>query len=108
MHYFKFQFVIYLGYHDPRKGHPLGLILATVPIQLPLTQSNTKIKAVAAGRAHTLVLTNTDGVYALGNNCYGQCGRMVVENEDYSKLHNVNNIKLDEDVSKIVCGQDHR
>jgi len=86
----------------------LGLILATVPIQLPLKQPNTKIKAVAAGRAHTLVLTNTDGVYALGNNSYGQCGRTIIENEDYSKLGNVNNITLDEDISKINCGQDHR
>lgn len=86
----------------------MGLILATVPIQLPLTQPNTKIKAVAAGRAHTLVLTNIDGVYALGNNSYGQCGRTIVENEDYSKLRNINNITLDEDISKIVCGQDHR
>ncbi|XP_060852044.1 RCC1-like G exchanging factor-like protein [Rhopalosiphum padi] len=96
-----------IGYHDPRKGYPLGLILATVPIQLPLKEPNTKIKAVAAGRAHTLVLTNTDGVYALGSNCYGQCGRKIVENEDFSKLRNMNNIKLDDGVSKIICGQDH-
>jgi len=96
-----------IGYHDPRKGHPLGLILATVPIQLPLKQPNAKIKAVAAGRAHTLVLTNTDGVFALGNNSYGQCGRTIIENEDYSKLRNANNIVLDENISKIICGQDH-
>lgn len=86
----------------------MGLILATVPIDLSLKQPNIKIKAVSAGRAHTLVLTNSDGVYALGNNSYGQCGRKIVENEDYSKLRNVNNIILDGDISKIVCGQDHR
>jgi len=84
------------------------LILATVPIQLPLKESNTKIKAVAAGRAHTLVLTNTDGVYSLGSNCYGQCGRKIIENEDFSKLRNANNITLEDDISKIICGQDHR
>lgn len=86
----------------------MGLILATVPIQLPFKQENTKIKAVAAGRAHTLVLTNTDGVYALGSNSYGQCGRKIIENEDFSKLCNVNNITLNVDISKIICGQDHR
>lgn len=47
-------------------------------------------------------------MYALGNNSYGQCGRQIIENEDYSKLRNVNNITLDSDISKIVCGQDHR
>lgn len=84
------------------------MILATVPIQLPLKQPNTKIKAVTAGRAHTLVLTNKEGVYALGNNSYGQCGRKIIENEDYSKLRNINNITLDDEISKIICGQDHR
>ncbi|XP_050432299.1 RCC1-like G exchanging factor-like protein [Adelges cooleyi] len=96
-----------IGYHDPRRGHPLGMVLANVPIQILFKNSNTRIKAVAAGRAHTLVLTNTEGVYALGNNSYGQCGRNIVENEDYSKLREANNIVLPEDISKIVCGQDH-
>lgn len=63
---------------------------------------------MAAGRAHTLVLTNTDGVYALGSNAYGQCGRKIIANEDFSKLRNVNNITLNDDISKIICGQDHR
>lgn len=84
------------------------MILANVPIELPLKGPKTKIKAVAAGRAHTLVLTNTDGVYALGSNCYGQCARKIIENEDYSKLRNINNITLDDSISKIICGQDHR
>lgn len=86
----------------------MGLILANVPIQLPLKEPNTKIKEVAAGRAHTLVLTNKEGIYALGNNSYGQCGRTIIENEDFSKLRNVNNIVLDDDISNIICGQDHR
>lgn len=86
----------------------MGLILATVPIQVPWKQPNTKIKSVAAGRAHTLVLTNNDGVYALGSNSYGQCGRKMIENEDFSKLRNMNNITLNDDISKIICGQDHR
>lgn len=86
----------------------MGLIFATVPIQLPLKQSNTKIKAIAAGRAHTLILTNSEGVYALGSNCYGQCGRKIIEDEDFSKLRNINNITLNKDILKIVCGQDHR
>lgn len=84
------------------------MILATVPIQLPLEQLSGKVRAVAAGRAHTLVLTNTDDVYALGSNSYGQCGRPIIENEDFTKLRNVNNITLDEGISKIICGQDHR
>lgn len=86
----------------------MGLILANVPIELPFKQPSTKIKAVAAGRAHTLILTNTNGVYTLGNNSYGQCGRKIIENEDYSKLRSANNILLDNEISKIICGQDHR
>ncbi|XP_050541875.1 RCC1-like G exchanging factor-like protein isoform X2 [Daktulosphaira vitifoliae] len=96
-----------IGYHDPRRGHPLGIILANIPIQVKFKYSDTRIKAVAAGRAHTLLLTSTEGVYALGNNSFGQCGRKIIDNEDYTKLREANNFVLNEGISKVVCGQDH-
>ena len=65
------------------------------------------------GRAHTLALTNTGDVYSLGNNAYGQCGRNIVENEDYFSCQVIHKIEFQEksDGDKIVdilCGMDHR
>uniref|UniRef100_A0A8C8M481 Uncharacterized protein n=1 Tax=Oncorhynchus tshawytscha TaxID=74940 RepID=A0A8C8M481_ONCTS len=38
---------------------------------------------VAHCRAHSLVLTDSEGVFSLGNNAYGQCGRKIAEDEIY-------------------------
>lgn len=68
-----------------------------------------RVLKLAAGRAHLLVLTD-EGVFLLGNNAYGQCGRKVIPNEDYSKsnfIHHLKNID-DKPIIDIECGQDHR
>lgn len=100
-----------IGYHDPRRGHPLETLLIPVPIRLPLsTPETTKITQLSAGRAHLVVLTDNEGVFTLGNNAHGQCGRKVIDNEDYKKAVTIHHIKkIDkEKVVKIECGQDHR
>ncbi|GLG96687.1 Probable E3 ubiquitin-protein ligase HERC2 [Gryllus bimaculatus] len=99
-----------IGYHAVRRNHPLSIILNPLPIDIPFVSPNTiRIKQVAAGRAHLLVLTETEGVYLLGNNAYGQCGRKIVESEDYSGHPIINNITHLEGnkINKIECGQDH-
>lgn len=64
---------------------------------------------LAAGRAHSIVLTE-EGVFTLGNNAYGQCGRPVIENENYDgskaihHIHDIDGIKI----KSVACGQDHR
>lgn len=74
-----------------------------VPIEIP----HRPVIKCAAGRAHTLLLTDA-GVYTLGNNAYGQCGRPVIQDENYlgnptMQLLNVTN----EDLEDVFCGQDH-
>jgi len=93
-----------IGHHAINKGHPLELIIEPVPIHLPTTDH---ISQVACGRAHTVILTNTGNAFTLGHNGYGQCGRTIVENEDYQKQSIVHQIDIEEKVSQVVCGQDH-
>ncbi|KAJ0182252.1 hypothetical protein K1T71_001621 [Dendrolimus kikuchii] len=98
-----------IGYHAPRMGHPLELLLSPAPIYVPYKSLETKIKAIAAGRAHTLILTDNEGVYTLGNNAYGQCGRKINENEEYKGSMVTHNIKRlgKENIVDVCCGQDH-
>merc|ERR1719334_1486108 len=56
------------------QGRPLELLIEAAPVALPL-QEDERVVGLAAGRAHTLILTSRGDVLTLGNNCYGQCGR---------------------------------
>ena len=69
-----------------------------------------QITGLAAGRSHTLILTDNEGVYTLGNNAYGQCGRKINPNEEYKGSMASYNIKRlgKEKIVDICCGQDHR
>ncbi|XP_047001017.1 RCC1-like G exchanging factor-like protein [Schistocerca americana] len=95
-----------IGYHAPRRDHPLGLVLAPAPVELPV---HSRVKKVAAGRAHLIVLSEREGAFTLGNNAYGQCGRRIIEDEKYSGSQTVHCIpSLDGAViEKVFCGQDH-
>lgn len=96
-----------IGRHEIRQGHPLEIIYFPQPIHLPV-KSSTKIRRLAAGRAHLVVLTD-EGVFLLGNNSYGQCGREIVQNEDYFFSNYINHIAEIEGkkITDIDCGQDH-
>lgn len=79
------------------------------PIPLPLKEESSQVLGLAAGRAHSLVLT-TEGVFTLGNNGYGQCGRPIIDNEQYYQsqvVHHIPNIK-GAPVTAVTAGQDHR
>ncbi|TMS13738.1 RCC1-like G exchanging factor-like protein [Larimichthys crocea] len=59
-------------------------VLEPSPVALPLVKPlQTRVVQVASGRAHSLVLTDQEGVFSMGNNVYGQCGRQIVEDEVY-------------------------
>lgn len=80
-----------------------------MPIELPKNDENEviRIKQVAAGRAHLLALSDSNVLFTMGNNSYGQCGRPIVEQEKShgnSVVHRIENI---ENIKNIVCGQDH-
>ncbi|ENN74303.1 hypothetical protein YQE_09274, partial [Dendroctonus ponderosae] len=98
-----------IGYHAIRTGHPLGILYYLQPISLPFRDpENSKILKLAAGRAHLLVLTS-EGLFLLGNNAYGQCGRKIVPNEDYSRSNLVHHLSTmyGKRIVDVACGQDH-
>lgn len=97
-----------IGFHMVRRGHPLVIIATPVPIQIPLQFDDTKILRVACGRTHTVILTDKEGIFSLGNNAFGQCGRPIVEGEIYENSNKINQIEgIEEKVIDVVCGQDH-
>ena len=62
-------------------GQPLETLIVPSAIQLPL-RAGEKVVKVAAGRTHSLALSSQGRVMSWGNNCYGQCGRPIIENEN--------------------------
>ncbi|XP_056140894.1 RCC1-like G exchanging factor-like protein isoform X1 [Lampris incognitus] len=84
-------------------------MLEPSPVALPLAKpQNTRVVQVACGRAHSLVLTDHEGVFSMGNNAYGQCGRKIVEDEVYSGSHIIHKIEgFSSKVTQVACGQDH-
>ncbi|KAF7244259.1 RCC1-like G exchanging factor-like protein [Varanus komodoensis] len=84
-------------------------VLEPSPVPLPLDRpQQTRVLQVSCGRAHSLVLTDAEGVFSMGNNSYGQCGRKVIEGEIYSESQLINRLQGFEDrVVQVACGQDH-
>ncbi|XP_063198086.1 RCC1-like G exchanging factor-like protein isoform X2 [Chroicocephalus ridibundus] len=100
-----------LGFQRSRRDQTKGYeyVLEPSPIPLPLEKpQHTRVLQVSCGRAHSLILTDSEGVFTMGNNSYGQCGRKVVEDETYSESHLIHQLKeFDSRVVQVVCGQDH-
>ena len=60
-----------------------------------------------------MALTVDGQVFSLGNNAHGQCGRNIIENEDYLKSRIIHKIEIgdmekDDKIIDITCGMDHR
>jgi alpha-tubulin suppressor-like RCC1 family protein len=84
--------------------------VAPQKVNLPLAHpKKTRVVGIACGRAHSLVLTDAEGVFSLGHNGYGQCGRRIVPDEDYFNSGCVHNMApASERVVAVCCGQDSR
>ncbi|CAG9816997.1 unnamed protein product [Phaedon cochleariae] len=98
-----------IGYHEVRQGKPLEILFQPKPIHLPFKNPReSKVIKVSAGRAHTAILTN-EGIFLLGNNAYGQCGRSIISDENYIMSNYVNHIEKinGKTIIDIECGQDH-
>lgn len=104
-----------IGYHK-HSGHtnrPIEMLICPAPLILPkISQLEVLVtKKAAAGRAHTVVLTDCGTVFTLGNNAYGQCARHVIEDEAYSGSQLIHRLKPEtfenQRIADIVCGQDH-
>uniref|UniRef100_A0A8C8RHR9 RCC1-like G exchanging factor-like protein n=1 Tax=Pelusios castaneus TaxID=367368 RepID=A0A8C8RHR9_9SAUR len=100
-----------LGFQRSRRDRTKGYeyVLEPSPIPLPLdTPQKTRVLQVSCGRAHSLVLTDNEGVFSMGNNSYGQCGRKVIEGEIYRESHKIHRLQeFSGRVVQVVCGQDH-
>lgn len=96
-----------IGYHAPVRGHPLEFIIEPAPIEIPFNSSSTKVTQVACGRAHSIILTDKEGIFSLGNNAYGQCGRPIVQDEEYKANPRIHKVHIDESIAHIECGQDN-
>lgn len=99
-----------LGFHKSSEKPDMVLDYITEPVLIPLPledPDSSEVIDVSCGRAHTVVLT-TEGVFSLGHNAYGQCGRGIVEGEIHRGSQIINKVlDLPNDVIKVVCGQDH-
>ncbi|XP_078673987.1 RCC1-like G exchanging factor-like protein [Branchiostoma floridae x Branchiostoma belcheri] len=94
--------------HEGASTIVLDYVIAPAPVDLPLAQpQETQVLQVACGRAHTLILTDGEGVFSLGNNAYGQCCRPVVEKEDYRGSPQVNKVNVKGKVKQLAAGLDH-
>ncbi|MBN3308988.1 RCC1L protein, partial [Amia calva] len=93
--------------HDRNTSY--DYVLEPSPVALPLERpQETRVVQVSCGRAHALVLTDSEGVFSLGNNAYGQCGRAVVPGEIYGSSHRVHRLQgFHCRVVQVACGQDH-
>lgn len=106
-----------LGYQKlgGKYNKPMELMIYPAPITLPVigADENMNIKKVAAGRAHSIALSESGILYLLGNNAFGQCARSVIENEDYSVSETINRVDpkdligINDAVKDILCGLDH-
>ncbi|XP_001604296.2 RCC1-like G exchanging factor-like protein isoform X1 [Nasonia vitripennis] len=97
-----------LGYHPKDDKLKSPVVREPRPIFIPLKGKTANILGLSAGRAHLLVLTD-EGLYTLGNNGYGQCGRPIINNEDYLKSKVVNYIPdiKGTKIKSVTAGQDH-
>ncbi|XP_035998657.1 RCC1-like G exchanging factor-like protein isoform X1 [Fundulus heteroclitus] len=93
--------------HSRHKSY--DYVLEPSPVALPLAQpQQTRVVQVSCGRAHSLVLTDQEGVFSMGNNAYGQCGRRIVDEEVYSGSHVIHRIEgFGSRLVQVACGQDH-
>lgn len=97
-----------IGFHQTRDdSDSLHVIIQPVEIALPLRHAKSRVRQVSAGRAHSLILTD-EGVFSLGNNAYGQCGRRVIDDEKYANSTIIHRIRdLPDDIEQVIAGLDH-
>ncbi|XP_054741567.1 RCC1-like G exchanging factor-like protein [Anastrepha obliqua] len=99
---------------DPKK---LDVLIYPTAINLPRLEhendEDMQVRCMSAGRAHLVVVAHNGTVFTMGNNSYGQCGRAVIENEDYrgsALIHRIPEKDIcgtDDKIVAVECGQDH-
>ncbi|XP_003740298.1 RCC1-like G exchanging factor-like protein [Galendromus occidentalis] len=98
-----------LGSQKADNKADMRLLTEPVPIRFPTHENGRRIhvRKVAAGRAHTIAVTDQGIAYGLGNNSLGQCGREIDPDEVYFGRDLVRRIRVPGKVAEVVCGLDH-
>lgn len=94
---------------------PMEVLIYPAPIDLPKHSVDDEYPPlatkVAAGRAHTIILTKCGSIFTIGHNGYGQCGRTVIEDEEYFGKQLPHLIPHEyfsgHKIADVACGQDH-
>ncbi|XP_036355727.1 RCC1-like G exchanging factor-like protein, partial [Octopus sinensis] len=81
----------------------IDFLIKPTNIHLP---ESLPIIGLAAGKAHSIVACK-DRLFTFGNNCYGQCGRAVIEGEIYKHSNVVHSVPVESGVRGVTCGCDH-
>lgn len=91
--------------HGGQTNKPMELLYYPAPIALPKAydDENLNIIKVAAGRAHSIALSQSNVLFTLGNNSYGQCGRAIIEDEKFHSSEIIHRIDV-----KIIIGNDDK
>jgi alpha-tubulin suppressor-like RCC1 family protein len=80
----------------------LDYVTSPAEIQLPFDEPNTtEVILAAGGRAHSVLVTNKEGVFSLGNNSCGQCGRPIVEGEQFSGSQVINRVPAPDNIKQV-------
>ena len=92
-----------IGYHEQVRNQPLQVLVKAVPIDLNLEKDDS-VSRVECGQAHSLVLTKSRKVFSFGSNSFGQCGRPIIQDEDYFRSQVIHSVDIPEKVQDIECG----
>eukprot|EP00096_Caligus_rogercresseyi_P012578 TRINITY_DN5311_c0_g1_i1.p1 TRINITY_DN5311_c0_g1~~TRINITY_DN5311_c0_g1_i1.p1 ORF type:complete len:472 (-),score=56.17 TRINITY_DN5311_c0_g1_i1:18-1433(-) len=98
-----------IGHHLNKEGKAMEVLVQPTRLELP---HDAKISRVSCGRAHSLILSRDGTVFSLGNNAYGQCGRPIILEEDYSANKGIHALRRETSfggdvIRHIYTGQDH-
>ena len=101
-----------IGYHEIKPNSPLQVLIVPSSIKLPVKSAEDFVTRVECGQSHTIVLTNLGEIFSLGSNAYGQCGRPVIEDEDYLNSKVIYSVKIpelesDDEIIDLECGINH-
>jgi len=94
-----------IGQHYTAEGNFYEGIYEPRPIKVPL-EAGDRIVKVSCGRGHTVALSRRGVAYSCGHNSLGQCGREIMEGEDYRATRPQRIEGFEQPVKDVVCGHD--
>lgn len=86
-----------------RKDAPMETLLSIVPLPFFGSKKGSEVLALGAGKGHSLISVKGEGLYSLGDNERGQCGRTVIPDEIYFGSKYIHkHTRFEEEAKEIV------